>query len=303
MNELTNESDIAQVDADNDDSDLQAPAKVDVTNAEVTVLAADIHMDYRVTIDADKSTKRRPLSFGKPRTTFHALKGVSLYACEGEFIGLLGRNGSGKSTFLRVLAGLESPTSGTVMASSKPQLLGVSAALLPNLSGLENIRLGLLAMGMSPEEAEKRRDRIVEFADIGNSIRMPMRTYSSGMGARLRFAISVAADPEILMIDEALSTGDAAFLERSQHAMRSLMKRSGTGFLVSHSAGTIESMCSRAVWMDQGEVVADGEPTEVLRQYQRFAKALAKGRLEGANKIRREEREALQSRNYLPSNH
>ncbi|MDJ1370935.1 ABC transporter ATP-binding protein [Gulosibacter molinativorax] len=260
-------------------------------------------MDYRVTLDADKNSKRGKLQIGKARTTFHALRGVSLYACEGEFVGLLGRNGSGKSTFLRVLAGLETPTSGTVMATAKPQLLGVSAALLPNLSGLENIRLGLLAMGMSPEEAEARRDRIVEFADIGDSIRMPMRTYSSGMGARLRFAISVAADPEIIMIDEALATGDAAFLERSQLAMRQLMTRSGTGFLVSHSAGTIESMCSRAVWMDQGQVVADGEPSEVLRQYQRFAKALAKGRPEGAAKIRREQREALEARNFLPGNH
>ncbi|KAB1640854.1 ABC transporter ATP-binding protein [Gulosibacter chungangensis] len=260
-------------------------------------------MDYRVTLDADKNTKRGKFQIGKARTTFHALRGVSLYAVEGEFIGLLGRNGSGKSTFLRVLAGLETPTSGTVMASAKPQLLGVSAALLPNLSGLENIRLGLLAMGMSPEEAEERRDRIVEFADIGDSIRMPMRTYSSGMGARLRFAISVAADPEIIMIDEALATGDAAFLERSQQAMRGLMGRSGTGFLVSHSAGTIQSMCTRAVWMDQGEVIADGDPAEVLRQYQRFAKALAKGRPEGAAKVRREQREALEARNFLPSNH
>lgn len=300
MSEPTDAAQLSVV--EQDESDLQAPAKVDVSDAQVTVLAADIHMDYRVTIDADKSAKTK-FRFGKPRTTFHALKGVSLYACEGEFIGLLGRNGSGKSTFLRVLAGLESPTSGVVMASSKPQLLGVSAALLPNLSGLENIRLGLLAMGMTPEEAQARRDRIVEFADIGDSIRMPMRTYSSGMGARLRFAISVAADPEILMIDEALATGDAAFLERSQHAMRALMKRSGTGFLVSHSAGTIESMCSRAVWMDQGEVIADGEPADVLRAYQRFAKALAKGRPEGAAKIRREQLEALQARDYLPANH
>ncbi|MGO1545669.1 MAG: ABC transporter ATP-binding protein [Gulosibacter sp.] len=269
----------------------------------MTVLAEGIHMDYRVTLDAAAGSKRSKFQLRKPRTTFHALRGISLYACEGEFIGLVGRNGSGKSTLLRVLAGLESPTSGTVMTSAKPQLLGVSAALQPNLSGLENIRLGLLAMGLSPAEAEERRQRIVQFADIGDSIRMPMRTYSSGMGARLRFAISVAAEPEILMVDEALSTGDSAFLERSEEAMRDLMKRSGTGFLVNHSSSAITSMCSRAIWLDQGQVIADGDPKTVVHDYEVFARAHARGRPESAANVRAAQLKLLQERDYRPANH
>lgn len=274
---------------------------VDVTNAKVTVLAQDIRMDYRVTLDNTGRGSR--FKIGKARTTFQALRGISLYACEGEFIGLVGRNGSGKSTLLRVLAGLESPTSGTVMTSAKPQLLGVSAALQPNLSGLENIRLGLLAMGLTPEEAEERKERIAKFADIGDSIRMPMRTYSSGMGARLRFAISVAAEPEIIMIDEALSTGDSAFLERSEEAMRELMSRSGTGFLVNHSSSAIINMCSRAIWLDKGEVIADGVPERVVHDYEVFARAIARGRPESAVAIRAAQLKMLRERDYRPENH
>lgn len=240
----------------------------------VALLASDIRLEYRVPVDREDG-RRLPFGMGVQYSTFEAVKGISLLAREGEFIGLIGRNGSGKSTLLRVLAGAETPTSGVVMAKSRPQLLGVSAALQPNLSGSENIRLGLLAMGLTPEQAAERRERIVRLADIGDSIRRPMRTYSSGMKARLRFAISVAADPEILMIDEALSTGDAAFVQRSRDAMFELMEGAGTGFLVSHSSKTIESMCTRAIWLDSGELVADGAVSEVVSGYRDYTKALA----------------------------
>lgn len=269
------------------------PAPMDAEHS-ITVLADDVRLRYHTTTDANR--RRLSRLFQRKRTSYLALRGISLVARKGEFIGIVGRNGSGKSSLLRVLAGLEPPTSGAVATSSTPQLLGVNAALMPNLSGEENIRLGLLALGLTPEEAESRRDRIVELADIGEAIFMPMRTYSSGMGARLRFAISVAAEPEILMIDEALATGDAAFMERSRRAMNQMLDRAGTVFLVNHAAQTIEKMCTRAVWLEQGEVVADGPAVEIARMYRWFAHNLAKGKEETAAKILRDSQQSLDER-------
>ena len=261
----------------------------------VTLLANDLRLNYRVAVDRPDG-RRLPFGFGTKYDTFEAIKGISLIAREGEFIGLIGRNGSGKSTLLRLLAGVETADAGTVLARSRPQLLGVRAALVPNLSGLENVRLGLLAMGLTPEEAKARRDRVIELADMGDSIRRPMKTYSVGMKARLRFAISVAGDPDILMIDEALATGDAAFIQRSKEAMYSMMQRAGTGFLVSHSSRTIGAMCTRAIWLDSGEVVEDGPVDEVLPRYRLYARALAKGKVKLAAKVLRESRQTPDER-------
>ena len=220
----------------------------------------------------------------RKRQSVPAVRGVSLIVREGEMVGLVGLNGSGKSSLLRVLAGSEPATSGYVFASSQPQLLGVSAALVPDLSGIDNIWLGTLAMGMDPDQAHDAKDKIIELAGIGHAIRQPMRTYSSGMAARLRFAISVAAQPEILMIDEALATGGAAFHKRSEDAMHELLDRSGTVFLVSHAAKTIEDLCTRAIWLHKGAVVADGNATEVAQLYRFFAHSLAQGNNESADK-------------------
>src|SRR5699024_2428679 len=151
---------------------------------------------------------------------------------EGEFVGIIGRNGSGKSTLLRMLAGVEPPTSGVVLTSDRPQLLGVSAALMGDLTGAENIRLGFLALGMSLEQADEHLIGAIELSALDEKIDLPMRTYSSGMASRLKFAISVMADPKILMIDEALSTGDAAFAERSTKKMDELLEKAGTVFMV-----------------------------------------------------------------------
>ncbi|WFP17767.1 ABC transporter ATP-binding protein [Citricoccus muralis] len=240
---------------------------------ELTLLATDVSLDYNVRIAHEQKSRKLFGSSGE-KGVVQALKGISLAARKGEFIGLVGRNGSGKSTLLRVLAGVETPTSGEVVATSTPQLMGVKAALMPNLTGVDNIRIGLLAMGLTPAEVDERIPRVTELADIGNSIRMPMRTYSSGMNARLRFAISVAADPDILMIDEALSTGDDAFRQRSNEAMKQLIARSGTGFLVNHSAPAIRELCTRVVWLDKGEIVADGETQQIMSEYSKFMNAL-----------------------------
>lgn len=198
-----------------------------------------------------------------------ALKDISFVARRGESIGIIGHNGSGKSTLLRAIAGLVPPTDGHVWLSGQPSLLGVNAVLLPKLSGERNVYIGGQALGLTIEQIDERFDDIVALADIGDAIDRPMSTYSSGQGARLRFAISTAARPEILMIDEALATGDAAFRERSKDKMAEMLDNAGTLFLVSHSNATIVNMCKRALWIDHGRLVMDGPSDEVIDSYAR----------------------------------
>jgi len=197
----------------------------------------------------------------------HAVRGVSMVLHEGEAVGLVGRNGSGKSTLLRAIAGLVAPSHGSVWAHGEPALLGVNAALIPELSGERNVVLGGLALGMSPTEIAQRYDEIVEFAGVGKFVHMPMKTYSSGMSARLRFAIATTKTPPVLLIDEALAVGDAEFRGKSERRIAKLRKQAGTVVLVSHSMGVILDSCNRAIWLDQGQVKMDGDVKEVLDAY------------------------------------
>ena len=240
-----------------------------------TVICDDVHVVYRV-----MGRRRAAPSAPAPRRTLrgrttntvsnkvHAVRGVSMIAREGDAIALIGRNGSGKSTLLRAISGLLPTEKGHVYTAGRPTLLGVNAALMRDLPGEDNILLGGLAMGMTRQEARARRDWIVDFADLGDFIAMPMRTYSSGMGARLRFAIAASTSHEILMIDEALATGDAEFRRRSEQRIIELRKEAGTVFLVSHSLGVVRSTCNRAIWLEKGKVVMDGEANDVVDAYE-----------------------------------
>ncbi|WP_237221862.1 ABC transporter ATP-binding protein [Rothia nasimurium] len=228
-------------------------------------------------VSVDYVTRYKRGRMRQQRKLVQAVKDVSFTARQGEFIGLVGKNGSGKSTLLRVIAGLQTPTAGAVYASDQPTLIGISAALNPDLSGDDNITLGCLAMGMSLAEVEAAREGVIELSGIGDAVYRPMNTYSAGMGSRLRFAISMAASPHIMLIDEALSAGDVAFAEKAKKAMDGLLERAGTVFLVSHSAQTIEQMCTRALWIDEGELIMDGDARVVSRKYRWFAHNLALG--------------------------
>lgn len=259
----------------------------------LSVVVKDLHVVYRPTTDdindVPESKRRRAKVgrlFGRPlRAEVSAVKGVSFSVFEGEHVGIVGTNGSGKSTLLRALAGLEPPTSGKVLASSLPTLLGVNAALIPHLTGAKNIHLGLLALGYSPAEAREATPAVAELAGIGKAIHRPMSTYSSGMGARLRFAIAVSTQPEILLIDEALGTGDASFTEKARRAIDDLCERAGTVFLVSHAAQTVEEMCTRAIWLHEGEIVADGPAEVIAHHYRKWAWALAQDDPERADRL------------------
>lgn len=198
----------------------------------------------------------------------HAVKDVSFVARHGESIGIIGRNGSGKSTLLRAVGGLIPPSSGRLWVAGEPSLLGVNAVLMNKLSGERNIYIGAQALGLSTAEIAQRFNDIVEFSGIGDAVYLPMSTYSSGMKARLRFAISTAAAPDVLMIDEALATGDADFRAKSAARIAEIRKQAGTVFLVSHSNSSIRQICDRVLWMDQGTLIMDGPTEEVLTAYE-----------------------------------
>ncbi|GHF97651.1 ABC transporter ATP-binding protein [Streptomyces zaomyceticus] len=203
----------------------------------------------------------------------HAVKGVSFVARRGEAIGLIGSNGSGKSTLLKAIAGLQPVERGQVYTHGQPSLLGVNAALMNDLTGERNVVLGGLAMGMSRAEVRERYAEIVDFSGINekdDAISRPMRTYSSGMGARLRFSIAAAKSHDVLLIDEALSTGDARFRRRSQRRIDELRAEAGTVFLVSHSNPTITETCERALWLEAGTLRMDGPAKEVVAAYEEF---------------------------------
>ncbi|WP_040157646.1 ABC transporter ATP-binding protein [Nigerium massiliense] len=235
------------------------------------VAVDDLHVDYRVLATgrragADSGTKiferRREIH------VVHALKGVTFVAHANESIGVVGSNGSGKSTLMRAITGLTPATKGAVYASSRPNLLGVGAALLPELSGERNIYLGGLALGLKRGEIDDMFDDIVEFTGLKEFIHLPMRTYSSGMSARLKFAIATATRHDILIVDEALSVGDRAFQKKSEARIREIRESAGTVFLVSHQMQSIRDTCNRAIWIEKGELLADGPTEDVLAAYE-----------------------------------
>ena len=258
-----------------------------------TVVVDDIRVSYRApstdTEDLHTASMAQKILLGltgqRPKVRVDALKGISFVARAGESIGILGRNGAGKSTLLRIMGGLETPTSGTVSARSNPVLLGVNAALIPDLSGERNVRLGCLAMGMSPQRVEAIIPEVIELAGIGKAIYRPMKTYSSGMSSRLRFAIAASANPDILLIDEALSTGDAAFKERSENKMTELRRAAGTVFSVNHAAQVIEEMCTRALWLVDGELIGDGPGPQIAHDYRWWSWNIAKDKPDKAATI------------------
>ena len=240
-----------------------------VSGGAPTVVCDDVDITYRVYEDRRQSL--RSLIAGKFKSreyrAIEAVKAVSFTAYAGEAIGVIGSNGSGKSTLLRAIGGLMPVSDGQILVRGSAALLGVGAALQPKVSGRRNVLLGGLALGLSRQEVEARFDEIVEFAGLEDAIDLPLQTYSSGMRARLQFAISSAVRPDILLIDEALAVGDKEFRNRSQQRIDELRRAAGTIFLVSHSMGAIKDMCNRALWLERGVLRADGDPAEVAKAY------------------------------------
>jgi len=224
-----------------------------------SVVVNDVHVTYEAL--ADRGRRRRA------RTLVPALAGVDFKLHEGDALGLIGRNGCGKSTLMQVVAGLIPVSSGNVAVASQPQFLGVRAALNTRLSGRNNIKLGCLALGIEASKIDDVRDSIEEFSELGSSLDLPVRAYSAGMRQRLAFSISIVARPQILLIDEALAVGDQTFRQKCFVALEKVKQDAGTIILASHAMREIRATCNRAIWLEAGAVKMAGEADEVSRAY------------------------------------
>lgn len=202
---------------------------------------------------------------------FHALRNVSFNISRGEIVGVLGKNGSGKSTLLKVLTGVLSPTSGDVSVDGKvTAMLELGSGFNPELTGIENIYFNGSLMGINRREMDEKVDEITAFADIGDFISQPVKTYSSGMKARLGFAVSINVNPDVLIVDEVLSVGDVYFRQKSIRKMKEFMDGSKTILFVTHDLGAIKNFCTRAIWLNEGVKVAEGDPEDLVQRYTSF---------------------------------
>ncbi len=234
--------------------------------ADPMVVVDDLHVVYRVygtggdRGNAPSALLRMVRRQSRPSIReVHAIRGMSFVAYRGDAVGVIGRNGSGKSTLLRAIAGLLPPEQGAVYTDGHAALLGVNAALLDDLTGEKNVVLGCLAMGMPPAEVKAAYPSIVDFSGVGDFVNLAMKTYSTGMGSRLRFAIASAKSHDILLVDEALATGDAEFRRKSHARIEELREQAGTVFLVAHNLNEIEETCNRVIWLEKGKIVQAGD--------------------------------------------
>jgi teichoic acid transport system ATP-binding protein len=250
--------------------DVPARSRLDWRDEpEVAVVVDDVHVRYRV-YEEQRLGLRELLARGfrsRRSSQVHAIRGVSFRIDVGEAVGIVGANGSGKSTLLRAIAGVQSIASGHILARGDVRLLGVGAALKPTLSGYRNVMLGGLAMGLTEAEVEARMSEVIEFSGLADAINRPLKTYSSGMRARLAFSIATLYVPDVLLIDEALAVGDKEFRERSLQRIRDIQQQAGTVVMVTHNMSEIRTACSRAIWLDDGVVRADGAVDDVLAAY------------------------------------
>jgi ABC-type polysaccharide/polyol phosphate transport system ATPase subunit len=243
-------------------------------SAGVAVRVKDVSVTYRTTFERRPTLKDALVRFGRGERSVRevkALKNISFEVPEGTALGIVGANGAGKSTLVRTIGGILPPTSGRIEVHGRiSALLALGVGFNPNLSGRENVLLGGLAAGWSRREIQERAAEIEDFAELGDFMDLPIRTYSSGMRSRLAFSVAVHMKPDILMIDEALSAGDAKFKQKASAKMHELMESARAMFLVSHAMASIEDLCNRAIWLHQGELMLAGEPTEVIRAYSEF---------------------------------
>jgi ABC-type polysaccharide/polyol phosphate transport system ATPase subunit len=234
---------------------------------EVSDLGIKFKMEKRRRSGALSFVLERSRNRRRSSNEFWALRHVSFTVERGETVGVIGRNGSGKSTLLRVIAGIYPPDEGKVSVGGEvTTLFSLSAGFNPELSGRDNIYLNGILMGLTRKQIDGIIGGIIEFAELGDFIDMPVRTYSSGMHTRLGFAIAIHTDKDIVLIDEIMGAGDAAFRQKAEVEMNRIMGEK-TVLLVSHAMGTIEKFSSKVIWLDRGVIAATGEPKAVIEQY------------------------------------
>lgn len=246
---------------------------------EAAITVCDVSKVYKLyKKPVDRLKEALALSRKKLYKEHYALNHVSFQVNKGETVGIIGTNGAGKSTLLKIITGVLSPTSGTLHVNGKiSALLELGTGFNPEYSGIENIYLNGTMSGFTREEMDAKLEDILKFADIGEFVHQPVKTYSSGMFARLAFAVSINVDPEILIVDEALSVGDMRFQIKCMDKMKSMMERGTTVLFVSHDINSVRRFCTRAVWLRNGEVEADGEVNQVSDRYMDYLKVGEEG--------------------------
>lgn len=238
---------------------------------DVVINAENVSMRYRLTSEKIDSLKTYFIKRVKKEITyeeFYALKDINLNIYKGEVVGVLGLNGAGKSTLFKLLAGIMKPTSGSINRVGRiAPLIELGAGFNPDLSGYENIYLNGLVLGYSRKFIESKVEEIEEFCELGRFMYTPLKNYSSGMKARLAFAIATLVKPDILIVDEVLSVGDFKFKEKSGKVIDSMIKEGVTVLIASHSISTIQSLCTRAIWLEKGVLKGIGDVNEICLQY------------------------------------
>ncbi len=260
-------------------------------NNDPVIKVNDVHIRYKV-IKAE-GIKKSFFSLRKTKLEqIEAVKGVSFSVAKGEIVGMVGKNGSGKSTLLRSIAGIFSADEGTIdIGENSISLLSIGVGFNNALTGKENIYLSGLLLGFTKEQIQEKYKEIVQFSGLGKFINMPVRTYSSGMHSKLAFSITAVMETDIILIDEVLSVGDIQFKKKSFRKMRELISnKDRTVIIVSHSNETIRKLCSRVIWLNDGEIISDGETNEVLKEYEAYMEEMDPEFLRKTKKARREEK-------------
>jgi ABC-type polysaccharide/polyol phosphate transport system ATPase subunit len=252
------------------------PRKVLATGQtdQVAVKVEHLSVTYRTSYEKVPTFKSALKRMGKGERVVkevEALQDVSFEINHGTVLGIVGHNGAGKSTLMRAISGILPPSQGRIEVHGRiSTLLALGVGFNVQLSGRENVMLGGLAAGLTRDEVNEKYEEIADFAELGDFIEMPMRTYSSGMFSRLAFSVAVHMEPDVLIIDEALSAGDAKFKKKAAVKMDELMGQARTLLLVSHALSTIKDMCNDAIWLDHGKLMRRGDPTEIVDAYLRF---------------------------------
>jgi ABC-type polysaccharide/polyol phosphate transport system ATPase subunit len=240
----------------------------------MAVKVDNLSVTYRTTVmkrPTLRKTLRRMRRRKRTIREVRAIRKVSFEVEHGTVLGIIGVNGAGKSSLMRTIAGILPPSEGKVEVHGRVStLLALGVGFNADLSGSENVILGGLAAGLTRDELEAKYEEIAAFAELDDVMDLPMRTYSSGMYGRLAFAVAVSMDPDILLIDEALSVGDARFKRKSFEKMRELCSRAGTILIVSHALKSIRSLCDEVIWLHEGQVQMRGEPDAMIRAYTQF---------------------------------
>ena len=239
-----------------------------------SIIVEDVSVTYKTSLDKRPTLKSTVKRLGRRERVVReveALKHVSFHVPQGSVLGVIGANGAGKSTLMRAIAGILPPTSGKVEVYGRVStLLALGVGFNKDLTGRDNVRLGGLAAGLDRARLAEKYEDIVEFAELGDFMDMPMRTYSSGMYGRLAFSVAVNMEPDILIVDEALSVGDARFRRKSANKMKELCSQHRTVVLVSHALQTVRDLCDHAIWMDHGVMQMWDDPDPVVDAYTEF---------------------------------